>query len=503
MVKQFNAGNKPRQILTYLEDNFKGDLVITRDIYNCITQLRRQRKGNKSFIETLLSELENKGWICRLVYKVEDGSPDRLLSVFFAHPRLLEYARIYSKVIILDHTYNTNSGEMPLFKAIGIDATRKSFCICFEFTAGEDIEDCIQSLELLKEMLGEEVPAGVFLVDKAEAIRLALETVFPDQTYLLCLWHANKNVSQKCKSHFTEEEQKQFIADWIRIVYSSTVENYEEAIRDFKTDWLDSYLEDVAYIEANWLVPRNRDRIVSFWTDNHLHLGNTVTSRAEGIYGTIKADIHLKNIDLLYAWDVIDDVVLRQLKAVDAEQRRQRHATKKHYEFAIFNAVRGRVSFTTLDLAYNQLKMAKVIDKDNECSGRFSKSIGIPCKHKIYKKLEDNQLLELVDFDSLYYLRRFVGEDYQPPTLPPIRRPGRQRRHNGSQTSTRRLESGFEREAREAAQKIVYKNGKRCMQCSICPPEQKQGHKKNMIICPSHPRHADWVTSQGNNSVPS
>jgi hypothetical protein len=26
------------------------------------------------------------------------------------------------------------------------------------------------------------------------------------------------------------------------------------------------------------------------------------------------------------------------------------------------------------------------------------------------------------------------------------------------------------------------------------------GHKKNMIICPKHPRHSDWLASQGNTS---
>jgi hypothetical protein len=68
---------------------------------------------------------------------------------------------------------------MPLFEAIGTDATGKSFCVCFEFTAGEDENDYIQSLEFLKEMLGE-LPSGVFSVDKAEAMRKALEKVFPD-----------------------------------------------------------------------------------------------------------------------------------------------------------------------------------------------------------------------------------------------------------------------------------------------------------------------------------
>jgi len=58
---------------------------------------------------------------------------------------------------------------MPLFEVIRTDTTRKSFCVYFEFTAGEDENDYIQSLEFLKEMLGE-LPSRVFLVDKAEAM---------------------------------------------------------------------------------------------------------------------------------------------------------------------------------------------------------------------------------------------------------------------------------------------------------------------------------------------
>jgi len=69
---------------------------------------------------------------------------------------------------------------MPLFEYIGIDATRKSFCVYFEFTASEDRDDYIQSLKLLKEILRPDIEPGVFLVDKAEAIRGAIEKVFPD-----------------------------------------------------------------------------------------------------------------------------------------------------------------------------------------------------------------------------------------------------------------------------------------------------------------------------------
>jgi hypothetical protein len=82
-----------------------------------------------------------KGWICCLIYDEEDLN--WLLTLFFAHPRLIEYARIYFKVFIIDYTYNTNLIEMPLFKTIRIDVTGKSFCVYFKFTARQDEEDCI------------------------------------------------------------------------------------------------------------------------------------------------------------------------------------------------------------------------------------------------------------------------------------------------------------------------------------------------------------------------
>ena len=53
-----------------------------------------------------------------------------------------------------------------------------------------------------------------------------------------------------------------------------------------------------------------------------MHLRNITTFRGEGIYSTIKRDIETKNIDLLYAWDAINRVIKRWLKAMDNKQKR-------------------------------------------------------------------------------------------------------------------------------------------------------------------------------------
>ena len=101
-------------------------------------------------------------------------------------------------------------------------------------------------------------------MDKAEAIRKALVKVFPDWTYLLCIWHANKAISAHSKAHFNDDDDwKKFMTDWTTIIYSKSEDEYIENVEAFKENWLVTHLEDIAYIESSWLIPRNRDRLVS------------------------------------------------------------------------------------------------------------------------------------------------------------------------------------------------------------------------------------------------
>jgi hypothetical protein len=99
------------------------------------------------------------------------------------------------------------------------------------------------------------------------------------------------------------------------------VEKYEENHTKFKAKWSALHFEDYAYIASNWLNTRNKCAIVNAWTNDFLHLGNSTTSRAEGIHSIIKIDIETKNIDLLYTWDVINRVVSNQIRAIDHQQK--------------------------------------------------------------------------------------------------------------------------------------------------------------------------------------
>jgi hypothetical protein len=147
--------------------------------------------------------------------------------------------------------------------------------------------------------------------------------------------------------------------DWHGIISSTTITVYQERVKNFKIRWTIDHLNAVAYIESNWLIPKNRNRVVAAWTNKHLHLRNTTTSRAKGIHGNIKADIKSKNINMLYTWDILDQVVERQFKAIKHEQKRQKIATQAHYRYKIFDFVRGYVSFAALNIVYDQMIMAR------------------------------------------------------------------------------------------------------------------------------------------------
>lgn len=177
IIKQYNTGAKTRHIQEFLEVEHPIGLTTTaQDIRNVVTSVRQERRAGRNTTQTLVEEMEGKAdWITRTTFHNEDSG--RLQAMFFAYKPLLAYAQIYCKVYVIDITYNTNSSDMPLFECIAVDACRRSVCVCFEFLPGEDEDDCIQSLKHLREILGEDIgnSSGVFLTDKADAIRNAVK----------------------------------------------------------------------------------------------------------------------------------------------------------------------------------------------------------------------------------------------------------------------------------------------------------------------------------------
>ncbi|KAM3468043.1 hypothetical protein MY5147_008326 [Beauveria neobassiana] len=326
-----SAGVAAKEIRSYLRNHSK-TLATQQDIYNCIAQGKRDLAKGQSNIHALANELDTEGFWNRMQLD-EDG---RVTAVLFAHPQSLAYLKSYPDLLILDCTYKTNKYKMPLLDIVGVDACQRSFCIAFAFLSGETEEDYTWALDRLRsmyELCGARLPS-VILTDRCLACMNAVSRCFPDAASLLCLWHANKAVLRHCMSSFTRntedadkaQQWKEFYQSWHEIVGSRDDEAFEERIQRLKDRYSLDHAREVGYIIETWL-DLYKEKLVKVWVDRHLHFGNVVTSRGEGIHELIKIYLNTSQLDLFEAWRSIKLAVLNQLSELQANQAKQQIRT--------------------------------------------------------------------------------------------------------------------------------------------------------------------------------
>ena len=61
-----------------------------------------------------------------------------------------------------------------------------------------------------------------------------------------------------------------------------------------------THLQEVGYLRIYWFEPY-KEQFVKVWVDRHLHFGNIVTSRVEGIHWLLKQHLKTSQFDLFDA----------------------------------------------------------------------------------------------------------------------------------------------------------------------------------------------------------
>lgn len=495
-----NAGIAPKDIRTYLRQHSDSSAT-QKDVYNRIVAVRREMCAGQSSIHALANHLDEEGFWNRMRF---DAS-GRVTAVLFAHPGSLQYLESYPDVLLLDCTYKTNKYGMPLLDMIGVDACQRSFCIAFAFLSGESEEDYCWALERLKsiyETCKTRLPS-VILTDRCIACMNAVGLVFPTAHSLLCLWHANKAIFQRCQPSFgvakqgpstdetmslssTTDKWTDFFRFWHSIVSSPSEEVFKERVSAFEKKYVPDFIDQVAYVQTQWL-DSYKERLVKAWVDQHAHFGNVATSRVEGIHALLKAHLRKSTLDLFEAWRSIKHAVLNQLSELRYNQAKQQTRTPLELSGPLYGAVRGWISHEALRKVEEQRKL---LDKKSPpptqtCSGVFTKSWGLPCLHTLKSLMEKHQVLVLEHFHSHWHLRR---NGYPTQLLEPLRcTDSVKRQSNIPVQSTRREASAFE--AIEAS--------KRPPTCSRC---HQVGHTRAGNNCPL--RHEELLARLAASSGP-
>jgi len=136
----------------------------------------------------------------RYTCRKKSSSSSIVSDILWTHPDAVKLLNAFNVVFLMDMTYKTNKYRLPLFEIVGVTYTCLSFSAGFVFLTSEKEKNYIWALQKIRgSLLTSHVGPEVIVSDKDLALMNAISTVFSKATNLLCRFHINKNVKEKCK----------------------------------------------------------------------------------------------------------------------------------------------------------------------------------------------------------------------------------------------------------------------------------------------------------------
>jgi hypothetical protein len=139
----------------------------------------------------------------------------------------------------------------------------------------------------------------------------------------------------------------------------------------------------------------HKERFVATYTSRFRHFGSISTSRAEGLNGQIKKYIVSSREDLLNVCKALKLAVELQMNEINIMIEQQKIVNNHKFD-SFFSKVKNKISVYALDMVLEQLALERPL---NDCRNLFFTVYGIPCAHRLDKKLILHEKLELEDFD--------------------------------------------------------------------------------------------------------
>lgn len=198
--------------------------LLKKNIYNAKQTICRKAFGPLSSIQYLLKAWNDDHWL----YKYETTSISKELTrLLFIEKNTVNILKENSEVLLIDYTYKTNRSKFLLLVIMGHTALGTTFYVRFVFLANQKNQLSVgfAGIVYLSYWDGYFF-LTVIVMDCNLALINALATVFPLVSYLLYVWHINKNVLANYKTLFeTKRACNEFYVARQAVVYINTLES--------------------------------------------------------------------------------------------------------------------------------------------------------------------------------------------------------------------------------------------------------------------------------------
>jgi hypothetical protein len=399
VLRLSEIGLAPRDVLAVTRKQYPEALVSSRDIYNARSALRRQKLGNSTPLEYLQKTLQENSW----KYAFKQDAEGRVLFFIFAHPESIRYANKYNRVFVLDCTYKTNRYRMPLLHIIGVSPSNSTFSIAFCFMQNEQEESYTWALRAFFSFLDPLPFQPVLCTDRDLALLAAIETICPAYPHLLCIWHINKNVTANIKQYFSKgDDYEEFIQLWNQLIHSATEDEYNKRLSEIEGKY-GIVPCALRYIKETWLI--FKEKFIVAWTRQHLHLGNSATSRVEGSHSFLKKHIGAASGDMLVVFERITHALQTQHNTLELDFKRdqiERPVISSHGLYANIVTRTSRYSIQLISKQAARAKRATSFAPLEPCTNVFAGIMGLPCAHRIAVLLENNEAISITEIHPFW-----------------------------------------------------------------------------------------------------
>jgi len=211
-----------------------------------------------------------------------------------------------------------------------------TFSVAFCLLVAEKENIFLWALDKLKELFFRvDSCPRVVVCDRDVALMSAIRMVFPKAYNLLCRFHIDKNVKEKCKMLVHPRETwDQVMEVWGSVVDCDIVEAFEDrvhALRVVCSPWP----VFVDYVMDTWLRP-HKEKFVKAWIDKVTHLGNTTSNRVEAAHCSLKRVLQNSMGDLCFCWDSINKMIILQHNAIKASFQKSLHVVGHRFKVTAY-----------------------------------------------------------------------------------------------------------------------------------------------------------------------
>jgi hypothetical protein len=211
-------------------------------------------------------------------------------------------------------------------------------------------------------------------------------------------------VLAKTKQYFSSNEEfEAFILSWKSLINSSSVIEYQDKLAKFETNFSQIAPAALRYIKQTWLT--YKEMFIRAWVGQYLHLGNWATSRVEGSHAILKKHIGGSTGDILFVFERINSALEAQHYNLSSDLAEDRIKTLNFCSHFLYSNITKRTSRYSLRIILEQASIAKRATPEaplSNCTNIFTRTIGLPCAHRIASLLSTYRPIPLSDIHQFW-----------------------------------------------------------------------------------------------------